>query len=159
MKTSAQTGATRGPGALQEDGCSLPSHDALAQILPSHDALAPILPSHDALAPILPSHDALAQILPRHPQKQQRSAAHSDAQEVQQQEVQQQEEKQQEVQQYRDAMRRMAADIISLRRHVVALHTENSRLRAHREDPGQDFLRDSDLDVMTKAEMADRIEK
>ncbi|XP_072291764.1 coiled-coil domain-containing protein 33 [Eucyclogobius newberryi] len=57
-------------------------------------------------------------------------------------------------------MGRMAADMISLRTQLVALQTENSRLRTHlaeHEDPGLDLLRDTDLDVMTKAEMADRI--
>ncbi|KAK7877016.1 hypothetical protein WMY93_032273 [Mugilogobius chulae] len=124
----------------------------------------------------LPSHDALAQILPHSPQSdcEQEPASHSDPQDDSSSRFKMwaivpvgpptshlhHDCPGPEVQRYRDAMGRMAADMISLRRQMVALQTENSRLRAllsEFEDPGLELLRDTDLDVMTKAEMADRI--
>nr|XP_046250956.1 coiled-coil domain-containing protein 33 [Scatophagus argus] len=65
-----------------------------------------------------------------------------------------------EVENYRTAMTKMAEDIIALRTHVATLEAENSQLRIdlslHR-DLGRDLLDDTDVDVMTKAEIADRI--
>lgn len=56
----------------------------------------------------------------------------------------------------------MAEDIIALRTQVVTLEVENSQLRIdlslHR-DLGRDLLDDTDIDVMTKTEIADRIGK
>ncbi|XP_047452329.1 coiled-coil domain-containing protein 33 isoform X2 [Mugil cephalus] len=65
-----------------------------------------------------------------------------------------------EVDNYRSAMSRMAEDIITLRTQVVTLETENSQLRSDlslHQDLGRDLLKDTDIDVMTKAEIADRI--
>lgn len=63
---------------------------------------------------------------------------------------------------YRSALSKMAEDIILLRTQVVALEAENSQLRInyslHR-DLGRDLLVDTDIDVMTKAEIADCIGK
>lgn len=59
-------------------------------------------------------------------------------------------------------MQKMADDILSLRRHVTSLESENSTLRrslAMHEDVGRTLLEDMDLDVMTKAEIVDRIRK
>lgn len=54
----------------------------------------------------------------------------------------------------------MADDMITLRTRVVTLEAENKRLRGdvslHR-DLGRELLHDSDTDVMTKAELVDRI--
>ncbi|KAJ3596363.1 hypothetical protein NHX12_002771 [Muraenolepis orangiensis] len=65
-----------------------------------------------------------------------------------------------DVESYRSAMDKMAEDIIALKTRVVTLEAENSRLRSdlslHR-DLGQQLLDDTDIDVMTKAEIADRI--
>uniref|UniRef100_A0A3Q1I5X0 Uncharacterized protein n=1 Tax=Anabas testudineus TaxID=64144 RepID=A0A3Q1I5X0_ANATE len=66
----------------------------------------------------------------------------------------------QEVENYRAAMRKMAEDIILLRTQIGALEAENSQLRSDlslHQDLGQDLLSDTDIDVMTKAEMCDRI--
>ncbi|CAB1446766.1 unnamed protein product [Pleuronectes platessa] len=65
-----------------------------------------------------------------------------------------------ELENYRSAVSRMAEDIIALRTQVVALETENSRLRTDlslHQDLGRDLLDDTDIAVMTKAEIADRI--
>lgn len=63
---------------------------------------------------------------------------------------------------YRSALSKMAEDIIMLRTQVVTLEAENSQLRInsslHR-DLGRDLLVDTDIDVMTKAEIADRMGK
>ncbi len=48
-------------------------------------------------------------------------------------------------------MHKMADDILALRSQVSALESENSRLSLHQD------LDDTDTDVMTKSEMADRI--
>lgn len=66
----------------------------------------------------------------------------------------------QEVENYRSAMSKMAEDIIALRTQVVTLEAENSQLRTDlslQQDLGRDLLDDTDIDVMTKAEIADRI--
>ncbi|XP_068578986.1 coiled-coil domain-containing protein 33, partial [Cebidichthys violaceus] len=65
-----------------------------------------------------------------------------------------------EMENYRSAMSRMAEDIIALRTRVVTLEAENSQLRTDlslQQDLGRDLLDDTDVDVMTKAEIADRI--
>lgn len=57
-------------------------------------------------------------------------------------------------------MSKMAEDIIALRTQVVTLEGENSQLRIDmslHQDLGRDLLDDTDIDVMTKAEIADRI--
>lgn len=57
-------------------------------------------------------------------------------------------------------MSRMAEDIITLRTQVLSLEAENSHLRSDlslQQDLGRDLLADTDIDVMTKAEIADRI--
>ncbi|XP_044306427.1 coiled-coil domain-containing protein 33, partial [Varanus komodoensis] len=61
---------------------------------------------------------------------------------------------------YRAALQRMADDILSLRRHVANLEAENSTLRRSlclHEDVGRALFQDIDLDVMTKAEIVDKI--
>ncbi|XP_031725545.1 coiled-coil domain-containing protein 33 [Anarrhichthys ocellatus] len=65
-----------------------------------------------------------------------------------------------EMENYRSAMSRMAEDIIALRTRVVTLEAENGQLRTDlslQQDLGRDLLYDTDIDVMTKAEIADRI--
>ncbi|XP_069758340.1 coiled-coil domain-containing protein 33 [Narcine bancroftii] len=66
----------------------------------------------------------------------------------------------QELDNYRAAMQKMAADIIKLRKDVARLEGENSKLRSElnlQQNLGQTLLDDTDLDVMTKTELADRI--
>ncbi|XP_040426532.1 coiled-coil domain-containing protein 33 isoform X2 [Cygnus olor] len=67
---------------------------------------------------------------------------------------------QQEVSRYRLALKRMAGDLLSLRRHVTSLEVENGHLRrrlAGREEPGGALLADVDMDVMTREEVLDRL--
>lgn len=59
-------------------------------------------------------------------------------------------------------MSKMAEDIIALRTQVVMLEAENSQLHSDlslHQDLGRNLLDDTDIDVMTKAEVADRIGK
>ncbi|KAA0724177.1 Coiled-coil domain-containing protein 33 [Triplophysa tibetana] len=65
-----------------------------------------------------------------------------------------------ELENYRTAMHRMADDIIILRSQVSSLESENSQLRRDlslHQDLGHTLLDDTDVDVMTRAEIADRI--
>ncbi|XP_043379680.1 coiled-coil domain-containing protein 33 isoform X7 [Chelonia mydas] len=66
----------------------------------------------------------------------------------------------QELDNYCTAMKKMADDILSLRRRVASLEAENSTLRRNlsmHEEVGRTLLNDVDVDVMTKAEIVDRI--
>lgn len=59
-------------------------------------------------------------------------------------------------------MTNMAQDIILLRTQIVALEAENSQLRIDvslHQDLGRNLLDDTDIDVMTKAEITDHIGK
>ncbi|XP_031420681.1 coiled-coil domain-containing protein 33 isoform X2 [Clupea harengus] len=65
-----------------------------------------------------------------------------------------------ELENYRTAMCKMAEDIIALRTQLGALEAENSHLRSdlsQHQEVGRTLLQDTDVDVMTKAEIADRI--
>ncbi|XP_016133243.1 coiled-coil domain-containing protein 33-like [Sinocyclocheilus grahami] len=64
-----------------------------------------------------------------------------------------------ELENYRAAMHKMADDILALRSQVSALESENSQLRRDL-SLHQDLtlLDDTDTDVMTKSEIADRID-
>uniref|UniRef100_A0A3B4Z8A6 Coiled-coil domain containing 33 n=1 Tax=Seriola lalandi dorsalis TaxID=1841481 RepID=A0A3B4Z8A6_SERLL len=95
----------------------------------------------------LPSHDALAQILP-------------DYQYLAKTELQNATLLHQEMENYRSAMNKMAEDIIVLRTQLVTVEAENSRLRSDlslHQHLGRDLLDDTDIDVMTKAEISDHI--
>ncbi|XP_053129131.1 coiled-coil domain-containing protein 33 isoform X2 [Hemicordylus capensis] len=95
-------------------------------------------PSHDAVAKILPEDQVLSKPIIEEVHD------HHDL----------------EMDNYRTAMKKMADDILSLRQHVSNLEAENSTLRrnlALHEDVGRALLQDMDLDVMTKAEIVDRI--
>ncbi|KAL1247745.1 hypothetical protein QQF64_023121 [Cirrhinus molitorella] len=65
-----------------------------------------------------------------------------------------------ELENYRASMHKMADDILALRSQVSALESENSQLRLDlslHQDLGHTLLDDTDIDVMTKSEIADRI--
>lgn len=61
---------------------------------------------------------------------------------------------------YRLALKQMAGDLLSLRRHVASLEVENGHLRhslASQEELGHALLADGDLDIMTREELLDRL--
>ncbi|XP_054244101.1 coiled-coil domain-containing protein 33 [Indicator indicator] len=66
----------------------------------------------------------------------------------------------QEASSYRLALRRMAGDLLSLRHRATSLEVENRHLRhslATQQELGQALLADTDLDVMTREELLDRL--
>lgn len=66
----------------------------------------------------------------------------------------------QELENYRSAMCKMAEDILALRTQVASLEEQNSQLRSElsmNHELGRTLLDDTDIDVMTKAEITDRI--
>ncbi|XP_071899705.1 coiled-coil domain-containing protein 33 isoform X2 [Anas platyrhynchos] len=100
-------------------------------------------PHRDAVA--LPPADAVSSILPGMPQR-----SRAIPRELQQREASR----------YRLALKRMAGDLLSLRRHVTSLEVENGHLRhrlAGHEEPGGALLADLDVDVMTREEVLDRL--
>ncbi|XP_067829643.1 coiled-coil domain-containing protein 33 [Heptranchias perlo] len=150
----------RAPHAkLQQDRVSLPSYDALAQILPEYDYLFRVTnpkekqkreqpPSVRAPNPLQTQQAALLS------QKREPTIEdHVENQEITHHEAQ-------ELDNYRAAMQKMAEDIINLRKDIARLEAENSKLRSElslHQDLGRALLDDTDIDVMTKAEIADRI--
>ncbi|XP_060933207.1 coiled-coil domain-containing protein 33 [Limanda limanda] len=168
MKASKKTKSLSSRAAAvkpQKDGYHLPSHDALAQILPGYRS---------------PDNKAKAELQNATPQHQRREATQANKPKINQTyhvhhphkrpplhdfegdpimaEINDLQTK--ELENYRSAVSRMAEDIIALRTQVVALETENSRLRTDlslHQDLGRDLLDDTDIAVMTKAEIADRI--
>ncbi|XP_059190757.1 coiled-coil domain-containing protein 33 [Centropristis striata] len=163
MKASKKTKSLSSPAAikLQKDGYNLPSHDALAKILPKTElqeaaqqqqetpAERPVAPQADK-----PNINHTYQV--HHPHK--RPPLHDFEDDPNMAEITNLQTK--EVENYRSAMSKMAEDIILLRTQLVTLEAENSQLRSDlslQQDLGRDLLDDTDIDVMTKAEIADRI--
>eukprot|EP00063_Salmo_salar_P051109 XP_014025944.1 PREDICTED: coiled-coil domain-containing protein 33 [Salmo salar] len=112
------------------DGPSLPSYDALARILQDNTTTAPAGKTEDPESNRAPLPDFEDDVQNK------------------------------EVETYRTAMSKMAEDIIALRTQVVTLGTDNSQLRSDltlHQGVGRHLLDAVDVDVMTKAEIADRI--
>ncbi|XP_043933688.1 coiled-coil domain-containing protein 33 isoform X2 [Protopterus annectens] len=143
---------------LQKDGASLPSHDALAKLLPEYEHLFRVQgPSEWKQTE--QNEDPRPQQTEelRNVENGGETTRHIDF-ELEPREVTSHEVK--ELENYRAAMQKMAEDIISLRQHLSSLESENSKLRSElslHEDVGRTLLEDTDIDVMTKAEIADRI--
>ncbi|XP_064191639.1 coiled-coil domain-containing protein 33 isoform X1 [Anguilla rostrata] len=159
--------------SFQRKGLGLPSYDALAQILPEYQHLfrAPKAGPQHAQQPKPrpkggptesephPSQDSHAlNETYRLPATHTRNPAPEAEDDPNTAEVA--EHQTRELENYRTAMQKMADDIITLRRQVGELESENSRLRTDlslHHDVGRTLLDDTDIDVMTKAEIADRI--
>ncbi|XP_031138430.1 coiled-coil domain-containing protein 33 isoform X5 [Sander lucioperca] len=169
MKASKKTKSLSNPAAVK-DGYDLPSHDALAQILPNGRYLFKGVktelhraaqqeqkrPAKRPEAPQAnrPNINHTYQV--HHPHK--RTPLHDFEDDPHMAEITDLQTK--EVENYRSAMSKMAEDIIVLRTQVVTLESENSQLHTDlslQQDLGRDLLDDTDIDVMTKAEIADRI--
>ncbi|XP_052369651.1 coiled-coil domain-containing protein 33 isoform X13 [Oncorhynchus keta] len=132
------------PCSSTKDGLSLPSYDALARILSDNTTTAPAGETEESQG-----NRHINQTYQKHtPHK--RAPLPDFEDDLQSKEVEN----------YRTAMRKMAEDIIALRTQVVTLGTDNSQLRSDltlHQDLGRHLLDDTDVDVMTKAEIADRI--
>ncbi|KAL2093245.1 hypothetical protein ACEWY4_010557 [Coilia grayii] len=150
---------------LQKESFGLPSYDALAQILPDYQHLLRTSGSHKQdpgtsdgaqskkKDPIQKNHTYEVQSPHKRPAIPDFHDASHMASEVS-------EHQSKEVENYRTAMCKMAEDIIGLRAQLASLEAENSRLRSDlslHQEVGRTLLQDTDVDVMTKAEIADRI--
>ncbi|KAJ8335479.1 hypothetical protein SKAU_G00388210 [Synaphobranchus kaupii] len=156
---------------LQRKGLGLPSYDALAEILPEYQHLfrAPKAGPQHARQPKPRPQDGPKDGEP-HPSQSSHAlnetfrlpATHTQnaVPEVEDDPntAEVTEHQTRELENYRTAMQKMADDIIALRRQVGELESENSRLRTDltlHQDVGRTLLEDTDVDVMTKAEIAD----
>ncbi|XP_029991453.1 coiled-coil domain-containing protein 33 [Sphaeramia orbicularis] len=144
----------------EKDGYNLPSHDALAQILPHYlmgeKSVTQQEPAERAGASQASKRNINNTYQVHQPHK--RPPLHDFKDDPHMAQISDLQTK--EVKNYRSAMSRMAEDIIALRTQVVALESENSQLRSDlslHQDLGRNLLDDTDIDVMTKAEIADRI--
>ncbi|XP_048376497.2 coiled-coil domain-containing protein 33 [Stegostoma tigrinum] len=144
---------------LQQDRVNLPSYDALAQILPEYNYLfrSPHLmekqEKEQQQLVRLPNPLQAQQTAVPSKKREPPTDDHAESQEIRRHETE-------ELDNYRTAMQKMAEDIINLRKDVARLEVENSKLRSElssHQDLGRILLDDTDIDVMTKAEVADRI--
>ncbi|KAL7858241.1 hypothetical protein AOLI_G00183430 [Acnodon oligacanthus] len=150
--------------ALQKDGYDLPAYDALAQILPEYQ--------HLLKKPKAPQESRGE---PGEQKKSQKSSQLnqtfeilspseglpvSNVQDNDPHVAEITEHQTKEVENYRTAMCKMAEDILALRSQLASLEAENSQLRTEvslHQDLGRTLLDDTDIDVMTKTEITDRI--
>ncbi|XP_030586926.1 coiled-coil domain-containing protein 33 [Archocentrus centrarchus] len=172
MKASKKTKSLSIPAAVkfQRDKYNLPPHDALAQILPDYQLLLNRAKTElqgtaqqdqktpaerpESAGDSKPNINSTYEV--PHPHK--RPTLHEFEDDLHMAEISDLQTK--EIENYRSAMSRMAEDIITLRTQVLSLEAENSQLRSDlslQQDLGRDLLADTDIDVMTKAEIADRI--
>ncbi|RXN20162.1 coiled-coil domain-containing 33 [Labeo rohita] len=144
---------------MESDSYDLPSHDAVSKILSEylHLLKKPKTQSRTEFVPQKKSKSHLNQTFDVYsPLKSPPVPEFEDdphAGEVTEHQVK-------ELENYRAAMHKMADDILALRSQVSVLESENSQLRQDlslHQDLGRTLLDDTDIDVMTKAEIADRI--
>ncbi|XP_064014245.1 coiled-coil domain-containing protein 33 [Pogoniulus pusillus] len=105
------------------------------------------LPAADAMASILPGQEPFTQEMGAPLEEQRSQDTTGDHQEP-------------GASSYRVALKRMAGDLLSLRRRAASLEVENRQLRhslAGQQELGQALLHDTDLDVMTREELLDRL--
>ncbi|XP_060759368.1 uncharacterized protein ccdc33 [Neoarius graeffei] len=149
---------------LQRDGYDLPAYDALAQILSEYQ--------HIFKTPKAPQQSKGE---PKEQKKSKRSLElnqtfeiHSPHERLPGPIVQDDdphvaeitEHQTKELENYRSAMCKMAEDILALRSQVASLEEQNSQLRnelSMSQDLGRTLLDDTDIDVMTQTEIAERI--
>ncbi|XP_068596031.1 coiled-coil domain-containing protein 33 [Brachionichthys hirsutus] len=153
-------------GRVQKDGYNLPSHDALAEILPNYQTLFKREktdlqqeeegPAERPEAPQANKPKISHKYQAHRPHKP--PPLHDFEDDPHVDKISNLQAK--EVDNYRSAMSKMAEDIIVLRTQILKLEAENRQLRTDlslHQDLGRDLLDDADVDVMAKAEMADRI--
>ncbi|XP_042267000.1 coiled-coil domain-containing protein 33 [Thunnus thynnus] len=172
MKASKKTKSLCNPAAIKfnKGGYNLPSHDALAQILPDYQyhlngantelhraaQQEQERPAERAETTQVNKRNINHTYQVHHPHK--RPPLHDFEDDPHMAEISDLQTK--EIENYRSAMSKMAEDIIALRTQVVMLEAENSQLHSDlslHQDLGRNLLDDTDIDVMTKAEVADRI--
>ncbi|XP_051776573.1 coiled-coil domain-containing protein 33 [Erpetoichthys calabaricus] len=155
---------------LQRGTFDLPSYDALEEILPEYEYLFRVHPAAQdphygrrhphRTEPKQPDKSKVTESTERSQSPPRRTHSPKRDYVGQNQVTDVAEHEAVELENYRTAMRKMAEDIIALRKHVGSLESHNSRLRSElslHQDLGRTLLDDMDIDVMTKAEIADRI--
>ncbi|KAI4872192.1 hypothetical protein NFI96_031026 [Prochilodus magdalenae] len=164
MQTSKEPQGLPATGQLQKDSYDLPAYDALAQVLPEYLHILK-MPKAPQQSRGKPEEQKKSQ---KKSQLNQTFEIHSPREGLTVSTVQENdphvpevtEEQTKELENYRTAMCKMAEDILALRSQVASLEGENSQLRSelslHR-DLGRTLLDDTDIDVMTKTEITDRI--
>ncbi|XP_030042881.1 coiled-coil domain-containing protein 33 [Microcaecilia unicolor] len=140
---------------LEQEDISLPSHDAVAEILPNYQLL--YREKH-----ALPKKEKAISKKGRPPAELELTNVEfpSSSMVAKIQGYTARDYQERELDNYRTAMQRMADDLIILRKQIASLEAENSQLRSNltlHQDVGRTLLDDTDIDVMTKAEIADRI--
>ncbi|MCJ8735908.1 hypothetical protein PDJAM_G00252840 [Pangasius djambal] len=149
---------------LQRDGYDLPAYDALAQILPEYQHIfkTPKAPQQSKGEPKEQKKSKksleLNQTFEIHSPHERLPVPTVQADDPHAAEITEHQTK--EIENYRSAMCKMAEDILALRSQVASLEEQNSQLRSElsmNRDLGRTLLEDTDIDVMTKAEIADRI--
>ncbi|XP_053092925.1 coiled-coil domain-containing protein 33 isoform X2 [Pangasianodon hypophthalmus] len=149
---------------LQRDGYDLPAYDALAQILPEYQHIfkTPKAPQQSKGEPKEQKKSKrsleLNQTFEIHSPHERLPVPTVQADDPHVAEITEHQTK--ELENYRTAMCKMAEDILALRSQVASLEEQNSQLRSElsmNQDLGRTLLDDTDIDVMTKAEIADRI--
>ncbi|KAG2471329.1 CCD33 protein, partial [Polypterus senegalus] len=164
------TRASRLQSLLQRGTFDLPSYDALEEILPEYEYLFRVHPATQdprygrrhphRTEPAQPDKSKVTESTERSqsPPRRTHSPKRDPLGQTQVADVAEHEAV--ELENYQTAMRKMAEDIIALRKHVGSLESHNSRLRSElslHQDLGRTLLDDMDIDVMTKTEIADRI--
>lgn len=152
-------------GSLRRNGICLPPHDALTAVLPDYHLLyhkSPRERREQVPGHIQPTDNTQNEDFHRQPSLLEPGEldylGSYPIEQFQGDVVQHHQDK--ELENYRSAMQRMADDIIALRKRVASLEAENSQLRSDlslHQDLGRTLLDDTDIDVMTKTEIADRI--
>ncbi|XP_042571582.1 coiled-coil domain-containing protein 33-like isoform X2 [Cyprinus carpio] len=140
---------------MERDSYDLPSHDALSKILPEYLHLLKKPKTQTRTESIPQKKSQLNRTFDVHsPLKSPPIPVFEDAPHA----GEDTEHQTKELENYRMAMHKMADDILSLRSQVSTLESENSQLRRDL-SLKQDLtlLDDTDIDVMTKTEIADRI--
>ncbi|KAF5902557.1 coiled-coil domain-containing protein 33 [Clarias magur] len=149
---------------LQRDAFDLPSYDALAKILPEyqHFFRTPDAPQQSKGEPKEQKKSKRAlelnQTFEVYSPRERLPVSIVQGDDPSTAEIT--ENKSKELENYRSAMCKMAEDILTLRSQVASLEEQNSQLRSElstNQDLGHTLLNDTDVDVMTKAEIADRI--
>ncbi|KAM9495162.1 coiled-coil domain-containing protein 33 [Clarias gariepinus] len=164
MQSSKEPQVLPGSTQRQRDGFDLPSYDALSKILPEYQ--------HFFRTPDAPQQSKGE---PKEQKKSKRALELNQTFEIYSpcerlpvpivqgddpRTAEITEHNTKELEKYRSAMCKMAEDILALRSQVASLEEQNSHLRSElsmNQDLGHTLLNDTDIDVMTKAEIADRI--
>ncbi|TSM52279.1 Coiled-coil domain-containing protein 33 [Bagarius yarrelli] len=150
---------------LQKDAYDLPAYDALAQVLSEyqHTFKIPKAPQQSKGEPkqqkMSKRSSELNQTFEIHSPNERLPVINDQNDGPQVAEITEHQTK--ELENYCSAMCKMAEDIIALRSQVTSLEKQNSQLRSKlsmNQDLSRTVLDDTDVDVMTKAEIADRLD-